>query len=243
MEVRALCFTDWMFLNFLLIPHVQSKKDDFLIITDTLQYFEYESVTFHCVGLHGSTQLKWIRNHRNIVSPCDTSVKSCTIVEAYETDSGEYWCETEREKSSTVNITVTAGPVTLESPVLPLMEGETMILRCRSKNRSTKFTAVFYKDGVLVGTGSSEKMIIHSVRKRHEGLYTCNITGVGESAGSWLTVRARHRDACPFSDHSLYVVIILRTVFTIVLVPLLLLLVGLLHCGKLGAPQKNSAER
>lgn len=32
---------------------------------------------------------------------------TCTIEVAYQTDNGEYWCETAEEKSNTVNITVT----------------------------------------------------------------------------------------------------------------------------------------
>ena len=44
---------------------------------------------------------------------------------------------------------------------------------------------------------------------------------------------ALHRETCPSSDLFIHVVLVLRTVFTIVMVALLLLLLGLLHCGKL----------
>ncbi|XP_067380112.1 uncharacterized protein [Channa argus] len=225
MEVRALCFTDLMFLNFLLIPHVQSKKDDsdFLITTARLQYFEYESVTFHCVGLHGSTQLKWIRNHRNIVSPCDTSMKSCTIVGAYETDSGQYWCETERRNSSTVNITVTAGPVILDSPDL-LILGEVVNLRCKNK-RDANLKAVFYKDDIPVSISPAGEMRIDNVSQSHEGLYRCNVSGVGTSAGSWLTVRDQYQPEDSANDLSL-----LWAVVTILM--LVLVLLGFVHIRK-----------
>ena len=53
-----------------------------------------------------------------------------------------------------------------------------------------------------------------------------------------LVSAAHHRDTCAFSDLFIHVLLLLRTVFTIVMVLLLLLLVGLLHCGKLTVAHK-----
>ena len=75
----------------------------------------------------------------------------------------------------------------LESPVLPVMKGEAVTLRCRNK-RTSNGRADFYKDDVLVNTGSAGELTIHSVSKSDEGLYKCSISGVGESAESWLAV-------------------------------------------------------
>lgn len=80
---------------------------DFRIITNRSQFFEYESVSFHCEGLDGATQLRGVRNDKEFIQNCDTLTLTCTIEVAYQTDSGLYWCESTREKSSTVNITVT----------------------------------------------------------------------------------------------------------------------------------------
>lgn len=44
-----------------------------------------------------------------------------------------------------------------------------------------------------------------------------------------------HRDTNLFSDNFCDLLLLLRVVFTIVMVALLLLLVGLLHCGKLSS--------
>ncbi|XP_044198408.1 high affinity immunoglobulin gamma Fc receptor I-like [Thunnus albacares] len=82
-----------------------------------------------------------------------------------------------------------SGSVILESPVLPLMEGDAATLHCRKKTTSSYFTADFYKDGVLVRSSSTGNMTIHSVSKSDEGLYKCNISGAGESPESRLTVR------------------------------------------------------
>lgn len=82
-----------------------------------------------------------------------------------------------------------AGAVILETPVLPVMEGEAAYLRCRIKSSSAKFPAVFYKDGMFIGTSSTGNMSIPHVYKSHEGLYMCHISRAGESPQSWLDVR------------------------------------------------------
>uniref|UniRef100_A0A8P4KCM8 Ig-like domain-containing protein n=1 Tax=Dicentrarchus labrax TaxID=13489 RepID=A0A8P4KCM8_DICLA len=164
----------------------------FRIVPNRLQAFQYESVSFHCEGLDGSTQWRGIRNTVGFISACSegTPVLSCTIHRAYPSDSGEYWCETEGgERSNSANITITAGSVILESPVLPVKEGNNVTLSCRKKITVSNLTADFYKDGLLMGSSSTGEMIIHSVSKSDEGLYKCKISGAGESAESWLAVR------------------------------------------------------
>ncbi|XP_078020866.1 low affinity immunoglobulin gamma Fc region receptor II-like [Epinephelus lanceolatus] len=236
MEVTALCFRLLTPVVILLSAHVQNNNAAFRIVPTRLQLFEFETVSFHCEGLDGSTQLRGIRNTVQFISACDERmpVLFCTIKRAYLADGGEYWCETEGgERSNSVNISVTAGSVILESPVLPVTEGKNVTLRCRNKTTSSNLTAGFYKDGLLIRSSSTGEMTIHSVSKSNEGLYKCHISGAGGSPESWMAVRAHHRDMCPCSDLFIHVVLVLRTVFTIVMVPLLLLLVGLLHCGKL----------
>ncbi|XP_038554009.1 Fc receptor-like protein 5, partial [Micropterus salmoides] len=175
--------------------YTQSVSDAvFLRITpDRLQHFEYESVSFHCEGTDGSTQLKGIRNTEEFKPVCDIkrtpTGSSCTIDKSYSGDSGEYWCETDGgERSNSANITIVGGSVILESPVLPVKEGDAVTLRCRKKETSFDLKADFYKDGHLIRNSSSVEMTIHSVTKSDEGLYKCRISGAGESAESQLTV-------------------------------------------------------
>ncbi|XP_074480055.1 high affinity immunoglobulin gamma Fc receptor I-like [Sebastes fasciatus] len=238
MEVTALCFRLIILVFILLSAQVQNRDAAFRIVPIRLQFFEYESVHFHCEGLDGSTQLRGIRNGEEFISACNerTLVLSGTILRAYPADAGEYWCETDGgERSDGVNITVTAGSVILESPVLPVTEGNDVTLSCRNKTTSSNLTADFYKDGLLIRSSSTGEMTIHSVSWSDEGLYKCDISGAGGSPESRL---ALHRETCPSSDHFIHVVLVLRTVSTIVMVALLLLLVGLLHCGKLRVKQK-----
>uniref|UniRef100_A0A8D0CTK6 Ig-like domain-containing protein n=1 Tax=Sander lucioperca TaxID=283035 RepID=A0A8D0CTK6_SANLU len=81
----------------------------------------------------------------------------------------------------TVHFYCSAGSVILESSVLPVMEGETVTLRCRNKTSSTNLPADFYKDGRLMKNSSGEEMTIKNVSKSDERLYKCSISGAGES--------------------------------------------------------------
>ncbi|XP_071382252.1 low affinity immunoglobulin gamma Fc region receptor III-A-like [Centroberyx affinis] len=202
---------------------------DLRIVPDRLQLFEYESVSFKCEGSDGSTGWRVMRKIKGIISTCPDSLEaskgsSCTIKTAFAVDSGEYWCKAGKgERSNTVNIAVTAGSVILESPVLPVMEGDAVTLNCTTKTPSN-LPAAFYKDGFLIRTGSTGEMTIHSVSKSDEGLYKCSISGAGESPESWLAVRAL-QETPPSPRHSPW------TVVTVILLALLLV-VGLLHYVK-----------
>ncbi|XP_051251137.1 uncharacterized protein LOC127360702 isoform X5 [Dicentrarchus labrax] len=220
MEVRGLCIRLLTCVIILLGAHFQRSytQEDvsdaaFRITTDRLQFFEYESVSFHCEALNGLTQLRGIRNTKEFIPNCDTkraSALTCTIKEAYDTDSGVYWCETKRgEKSNTVNITVTAGSVILESPVM-MMEGHTVTLRCRYKTASTNLQADFYKDDIHVERSPENEMTIKNVSKSNEGLYKCIISGVGASPGSWLAVGVSGEDSADDPDGVTYAVVVLK---------------------------------
>ncbi|XP_044040158.1 basement membrane-specific heparan sulfate proteoglycan core protein-like isoform X1 [Siniperca chuatsi] len=168
------------------------------------QFFKYDSFSVSCEEeeLTGWRVMKRMKDGE--VRPCPSS---CSITAAFPaTDSGVYWCETGLgETSNTVNITVTGrlegsitytlkytGSVILESPVLPVMEGDDVTLSCRCKvtTSACDLKADFYKDGLPVGTSSTRNMTIRSVSRCDEGLYKCNVLGFGESPESWLTVRA-----------------------------------------------------
>ncbi|XP_036967356.1 high affinity immunoglobulin gamma Fc receptor IB-like [Acanthopagrus latus] len=200
MEVTALCIRLLVSLLMLLVAHVQpsysqkSASDGAVRIVPTrLQTFEYESVSFTCFGVNVSAGWS-VRNAKEFLKACSnvdmTSTLNCTIGYPYKSDSGEYWCEGGGgARSNTVNITVTAGSVILESPVLPVMEGEDVTLSCTKKKTSSNLPADFYKDGLRVGSSSTGEMIIHRVSKSDEGNYKCNISGAGDSPESWLHVR------------------------------------------------------
>ncbi|XP_033962414.2 Fc receptor-like protein 5 [Pseudochaenichthys georgianus] len=196
MEATVLCITLWMTVFLQLCE--QKVDTDVWIKPSRLQVFEYEPVSLRCVGFDGLTDVNISRWNKAGKETCDGSEwgslneTNCTITSPYKEDSGDYWCEAGGKKSTYVNVIVTAGSVILESPVLPVMEGESMTLSCRNKTATSSIlSAHFYKDGRLIRSSSTGNITIHRVSKSDEGLYKCSISDGGESPESWLTVRAK----------------------------------------------------
>ncbi|XP_047443969.1 low affinity immunoglobulin gamma Fc region receptor II-like [Mugil cephalus] len=123
---------------------------------------------------------------------------SCDISYTFPSDSGVYWCESrEGATSNSINLTVSGGPVILQSPVLPLMEGDDVTLLCKTKTTPSNLSATFYKDGSLIRTESTDHMTIHHVTRSDEGLYKCYIISHGESPSSWITVTEKPTTTAP----------------------------------------------
>ncbi|XP_060888008.1 Fc receptor-like protein 5 [Labrus mixtus] len=195
MEDSALCIKLLVHMLFLLCAHVQDVDSLILRLEpNRLQFFEYESLIFHCEGSHDPTGLKIVHRSKGELLKCQTTVtskrSSCTIPTIFPEDSGQYWCESrDGKRSDIIDITVTDGDVILESPI-SVVEGETVTLRCRHKTTSSNLSADFYKDGRLIRRSSTGNMSISSVSKRDEGFYKCIISGGRESAESLMAVQA-----------------------------------------------------
>ncbi|XP_019209435.1 low affinity immunoglobulin gamma Fc region receptor III-like isoform X2 [Oreochromis niloticus] len=224
MEVRAMCIK----LLILLCTHYQEVDAVSLrMVPNRLQFFEYESVTFYC---EDAVYWEVVHNSKGKINSCSHTNQGkagslCIIKSVYPDDSGERWCETKgANRSNSINITVTAGSVILESPAVPVMEGEAVTLRCRNKTASSNFTSNFYKDGAHVHSNATEDMIIQKVSKSDEGLYTCNISGGGQSPESWLSVTE--------SSNEIPSPCVTSWKTATISLSALLLLVGLHHLGK-----------
>ncbi|XP_030286017.1 low affinity immunoglobulin gamma Fc region receptor II-a-like [Sparus aurata] len=262
MEVTSLCFR-LLILKFILLGtqvqdiYTQKSDADFPHITpDRLQHFQLKSISFQCKM--GLLRLRRFTNAADIDQTCiieeTPTGSSCTVDRAYPTDSGEYWCETKGgQRSNSVNITITAGSVILESPVLPVKDGENVTLNCRSKTTSSNLKADFYKDDVLMESSSAGEMTINNVSKSDEGLYKCSIPGVGESPGSWLSVRGfvtanpdsitstpPRKEILQNDSDSPHVLILLLVAVTVSMMVLVLLVVGFLHLRKRRVSSKTS---
>ncbi|XP_059210497.1 low affinity immunoglobulin gamma Fc region receptor II-like [Centropristis striata] len=242
-------------LEFSLLNTLTSDAAFLRITPDRQQHFQYESVSLHCDGTADSTRITGTRNTEEFIPLCDikrtSKGSSCKIERIYPADSGEYWCETGGgERSNRVNITVADGSVILESPVLPVMEGESVTLSCRNKTTSTNLSADFFKDGHLIMESSSAETTIQNVSKSDEGLYKCSISGGGESPESWLAVRVNKHPAIPSSpgedspsdDSDSSHLLILCGAVTIFFMALVLLLVGLLYIKKHRACGEDAAD-
>ncbi|XP_030581200.1 Fc receptor-like protein 5 [Archocentrus centrarchus] len=123
---------------------------------------------------------------------------SCTISYIDPLDSGVYWCESrEGAISNMVNLTVSGGSVILQSPVLPVMEGDDVTLLCQTKTTPSNLPAAFYKDGSLIRKQPTGHMTIQHVSRSDEGLYKCDISGHEESPSSWITVTGKPTTTAP----------------------------------------------
>ncbi|XP_038588369.1 Fc receptor-like protein 5 isoform X1 [Micropterus salmoides] len=159
------------------------------------QHFEGEFISLSCKEDDSSAGWTLRRNTtRETRTQCGadwgrSAASSCNISYFDPLDSGVYWCEsTEGATSNTIDLTVTGGPVILQSPVLPVMEGHDVTLHCKTETPPSNLPAGFYKDGSLIRTEPTGHMTIHHVNKSDEGLYKCDISGRGESPSSWISV-------------------------------------------------------
>ncbi|XP_042185228.1 Fc receptor-like protein 5 [Oncorhynchus tshawytscha] len=162
---------------------------------DRSQFFKYESVSLSC-EVQGKSAGWRLKRYTVSGERSDCGIKwgkpqgsSCNG-SLIPSDSGVYWCESgSGEHSNAVNITVHAGAVLLESPALPVTEGDSVTLRCRYQGTPSNLTADFYKDGSLIRNATTGEMTIPAVSKSDEGLYKCtNSSSEGESPESWMTV-------------------------------------------------------
>ncbi|XP_026225369.1 high affinity immunoglobulin gamma Fc receptor I-like isoform X2 [Anabas testudineus] len=241
MEVPVLCIRLSMCVLLMLITqfdHIYSVQKDVTfprVIPDKLQFFEYDTVSVYCDEID-STEWRVMRKILDInttnYSHWDTSASTCIINPAYSRYSGTYWCENkEGKRSDAVNITITGDSVILESPVRPVLEGSSVILRCKKRKNASISIADFYKDGIYIKTGYKGEITIINVSVSDEGLYKCNISGVGESPESQLSVEV-YKDTHTEQNPSSTVLTPWRIAVSVLLVTLVLLVIGVLLCLK-----------
>uniref|UniRef100_A0A669E0X3 Ig-like domain-containing protein n=1 Tax=Oreochromis niloticus TaxID=8128 RepID=A0A669E0X3_ORENI len=166
------------------------------------QFFEGDFVSLSCEEDDSSAGWTLRRNtSKQQRSQCrdgwgKPAGSTCNISGVLQLDSGVYWCESrEGPISNMVNLTVTGGSVILQSPVLPVMEGDDVTLLCKTKTTPSNLPAAFYKDGSLIRKQPTGHMTIQHVSRSDEGLYKCDISGHGESPSSWITVTADQKEA------------------------------------------------
>ncbi|XP_071315346.1 low affinity immunoglobulin gamma Fc region receptor II-like isoform X2 [Trachinotus anak] len=188
-------FLQWLLLLTSLLSCRPSTYTARLTVSpSSSQLFEEDFVSLSCEEDDSSAGWTLRRNTtKGTRTQCDDWGEgdglSCNISHIVPLDSGVYWCESrEGATSSSISISVSGGPVILQSPVLPVMEGHDVTLHCKTKSTPSNLPAAFYKDGSLIRTEPAGHMTIHHVSRSDEGLYRCNIRGHGESPPSWISV-------------------------------------------------------
>ncbi|XP_055009066.1 low affinity immunoglobulin gamma Fc region receptor II-b-like [Boleophthalmus pectinirostris] len=153
------------------------------VIPNRVQFFQYDTVYLSCGNKTNASKWTILRNtslHTNQKNPAQNKSNWFMNSNMYYKDAGVYWCQSEEgECGAAVNISVTAGDVILESPVLPVKEGETVTLRCiwNPDKPITEGTFEFFKDGFCVGNSTSGDLTIPIVSHSDSGLYTCSHQG------------------------------------------------------------------
>ncbi|XP_032438835.1 Fc receptor-like protein 5 isoform X1 [Xiphophorus hellerii] len=171
------------------------------------QFYQYEPATLICedgwtVRRNTSTDTRKQCGDDGFGSSAGST---CTIKTLYPSDTGLYWCESingSSSSSSSIQLSVSGGSVILQSPVLPVMEGDDVTLSCRAKNPTHNLPAAFYKDGSFIGDETTGNKILNSVKKSDEGLYKCNVKGHGESPSSRISVKEKPPATSPPSTTS-----------------------------------------
>ncbi|XP_059210450.1 sialoadhesin-like [Centropristis striata] len=180
---------------------------------DLAQLFEYENLFLSCGFNSSFSGWKVVRSNMNPI--CGekygkANESGCHITTGKEHDSATYWCESPtKQRSNSLDITLYDKKVTLQIPVLPVMEGHDVTLRCKKRN-SSDYAADFFKDGSLISTAPEGHMTIRHVSRSDEGLYKCNISGVGVSPSSRLLVRSPHGAAGPAAEPTPLLLTVMR---------------------------------
>ncbi|XP_038137455.1 Fc receptor-like protein 5 [Cyprinodon tularosa] len=175
----------------------RANKAGLTVSPSRSQFFEGESVFLSCEeGRHSTGWTLWRNISKDNGSQSDDwegkNSSSCKITHIVPWDSGVYWCSSrEGAASSSIQLTVTGGSVILQSPVLPVMEGDDVTLSCLTKTTPSNLPAAFYKDGSLIRTEPKGHMTLHHVTSSDQGLYRCDIRGHGESPSSWISVEGK----------------------------------------------------
>ncbi|XP_028681500.2 basement membrane-specific heparan sulfate proteoglycan core protein-like [Erpetoichthys calabaricus] len=136
--------------------------------------FAGDTVTLNC-RVNGNPLFKkfwWFMataNHLRQNLSCE-NIPSCSVTFSDKNQSGLYWCETEwgEKRSKAVSFTVTADMVALQTPPLPLTEGDNVTLECRTQYLTSYTTKVYHED-----QERQPSVWYTRVKKEHEGRYKC----------------------------------------------------------------------
>ncbi|MGH0163920.1 UNVERIFIED_CONTAM: hypothetical protein FKN15_046174 [Acipenser sinensis] len=145
------------------------------------QIFSGETVTLSCEVEGGSAgwRFKQYRAGREEAG-CSNQYSSrygysCTISKALHSHSGVYWCESAsgQERSNAVNLTVSYGRVILQTPPQPVIEGDSLTLRCLIRDGYKATRVIFYKYNRELQSWAGKELSVDHVSKSDEGFYKC----------------------------------------------------------------------
>lgn len=133
----------------------------------------------------------------------------CHISYLYPWVQGIYWCEHKDGMVTNLrNLTLTSGSLLLQPSVVPIMEGDDVVLTCRTPLAvviDQQDPVRFYKDDMLLEERLGRRMTIRSFSSSHAGFYKCTIKTLA-SPIVWLEAKKPADDATEshltFSSHA-----------------------------------------
>ncbi|XP_058874334.1 high affinity immunoglobulin gamma Fc receptor I-like [Acipenser ruthenus] len=159
------------------------------------QIFTEETVTLRCEVEGGSAgwRFKQYRDGREEALCTDQysgrNGDRCKITYAKESHGGVYWCESGQERSNAVTLTVSNEWVILQTPPQPVIEGDSLTLRCRVRTGYTTTRVTFYKDNKELQSQAGTELSVNRVSKSDEGSYKCRAWSSDYSAEVRVSVR------------------------------------------------------
>ncbi|KAM9717604.1 low affinity immunoglobulin gamma Fc region receptor III-like isoform 2-T2 [Menidia menidia] len=158
-----------------------------------------EAVTLFCRSPDHDPSNATTEFYKDGVLVHSSQTGAMSIPRAATADSGRYECSVPGAGRSPGRLLIVSSGVVLE--VLPevVVEGDSVTLRCRSRNDSSPRIADFFQHGVRVATGYGGELRLPRAARGHQGAYRCSISGLGESEERRLTVRPAGGPAPPGS--------------------------------------------
>uniref|UniRef100_A0A3Q2DZR5 Ig-like domain-containing protein n=1 Tax=Cyprinodon variegatus TaxID=28743 RepID=A0A3Q2DZR5_CYPVA len=150
------------------------------------QFFPRDSVSLSCEENSSSAGWTvWRNTTRGTRTQCEDGWwrkegSTCKTSSIREHDSGVYWCWSREGAAS--------GSVILQSPVLPVMEGDDVTLSCLTKTTPSNLPAAFYKDGSLIRTEPKGHMTLqHNLRTNKHWLFPRKMTSFHQGHTSFTS--------------------------------------------------------
>ncbi|MGH0176926.1 UNVERIFIED_CONTAM: hypothetical protein FKN15_073970 [Acipenser sinensis] len=173
-----------------------------LTVRPDASVWEGEAVTLQCgtqIYKQGTQlQYRYIKDNGTVRGAGSQDQHSIPAAELRDT--GSYQCEVEaagtgvKKRSDSVRLSVRDQWVILQTPLQPVIEGDSLTLRCRVRTNFTFTRIVFFKDNEEIQSQNNTELSVYRVSKSDEGSYKCRAmwdssTYSGESAEVRVSVR------------------------------------------------------
>ncbi|MGH0165671.1 UNVERIFIED_CONTAM: hypothetical protein FKN15_070518 [Acipenser sinensis] len=162
--------------------------------------FEGDTLTLRCHVRYNShiTRAVYYKDNKELQSQADTEL---SVHRVSKSDEGSYkcrawgWSSYHHGDSAEVRVSVRDEDMILQTPPQPVIEGDTLTLRCRIPYGSKLTWVTFHKDNKEIQSQADTELSVDRVSKSDEGSYKCRAWWeshyFGESAEVRVSVRVR----------------------------------------------------